>query len=562
MSDGNMGPRLERLLPPALREAVLVLALIAATTATYSIVNRNPFIFLDDYGYVVTNSHIQQLNWETVKWAFTTYRAANWHPLTWLSHALDWHLFGLDAGRHHETNLLLHVLNVVTLFWILSQATGRRGRSFMVAALFALHPINVESVAWVAERKNLLSMFFFLLALGAYYTYARKPRVTTYLVVACLYALGLMCKPQIVTMPFVLLLWDYWPLRRMFPPERVHSVAAADEGESSGAVTKIVPPRTLGWLVMEKLPLLALSAASAVVTLRAQHAGGTMGGQFNAFSPASRLANAVIAYVRYLGQAIWPAHLAFFYPHDRTAPSSWRVAAACLLLVSVTVLSVVLRGRRRYLMVGWLWFLGTMVPMIGLVQVGAQAMADRYAYLPFVGLFLAAVWGFADWAGQWRASAIWAPACGLAIVLLLPFATRRQLSYWSDDLTLWTHTAENTKNNYFAENMIGETLLLNGDPDTAIAHFRASVAMDPLYTPPRLHIGIYEEEHRHPAAAIRQFQQVLDMTQAFPELMAYTRSTAWVHMSYAYNQLGDYANQQRCMEMAAHARGPEADSTD
>lgn len=530
----------DRLLAPAWREFALLMALIAATVAVYWPVVRHPFIVLDDLGYVTDNVHIRQLNWELVRWSFTTYRASNWHPLTWLSHALDYRLFGLDPAGHHATNLLLHVLNAVVLFWVLSQATGRGGRSFAVAALFALHPVNVESVAWVAERKNLLSMFFFLLALGAYYGYARKPQIGRYLVVAGLYALGLMCKPQVITLPFVLLLWDYWPLRRMFP----------SRDESPAGMRSAVPPQKLSWLLLEKVPFLAFAAASAIVTVKAQRAGGTIGGVLNSFSLASRLGNAVLAYVRYLGAAIWPTHLAFFYPHARTGPPAGQLIAAVALLLALTVIAIANR-RRRYLAVGWLWFLGTLIPMIGLVQVGSQAMADRYAYLPFVGLFLAVSWGIADWAERWRSSAIWLPAGAITVLLLLALTTRRQLSYWSNDLTLWTHSAEVIKNNYAAENMIGETLLFKGEPEKAMPHFRASAAMEPLFTFPRLHLGIYEEEHGEPHAAIQELQEVLDLTQHDTKLTANVTSAAWVYMSFAYNQLGDYAEQKRCMEMAA-----------
>jgi len=542
MSEDRVRSSIGRLVPSAWREILLLVALVGATVAVYWPVHRHHFIFLDDNGYVVENSHIRQLNWETVKWAFTTYRAANWHPLTWLSHAVDYRLFALDAGGHHETNLLLHVLNAVVLFWVLSQATGRRGRSFAVAALFALHPVNVETVAWIAERKNLLSMFFFLLTLGAYYAYARKPQIGRYLAVVVLYAMGLMCKPQIVTLPFVLLLWDYWPLGRMLAKPKSSSApeAAADH----------IPAKSFAWLLAEKLPLLALSAASAIVTLKAQGAGGTIGGSFNSFSLASRLGNALLAYLQYIREAVWPTHLAFFYPHSRIAPPAWQFAAASFFLLAVTAGAVAARNR-RYLAVGWLWFLGTLVPMIGLVQVGSQAMADRYAYLPFVGLFLIACWGVADWAEKWQSSEIWLPAGTMAVLVLLALGTRRQLNYWSDELTLWTHSAEVAKNNYFAENMIGEILLRRGEPEEAIAHFRASAAMEPLFTFPHLHMGIYEEEHQHPHKAIDQFREVLDLTQHAPTLAKVVRTTALVHMSFAYNELGDYADQQKCLEMAA-----------
>src|SRR5271165_5626641 len=315
VNDGGAVRAPSRFLPHLGAEAVLLAVLIGATVAAYWPVTSHPFIVLDDLPYVVSNPHITHLNWETVKWSFTTFRGANWFPLTWLSHALDYRLFSLLAGRHHDTNLLLHVFNALLLFWVLWQATGCMARSWMVAALFALHPLNVESVAWVAERKNLLSLCFFLLALGAYYTYARKPRVSSYLVVAVWYALGLMCKPQIITLPFVLLLWDYWPLERLalrsWPPAFRQNGSREVSGEQRIANSE------MRRLLLEKVPLLALSVASAIVTIKAQDSGGTMNGAVNSFSLASRLGNAIVAYVRYLGYAVWPARLAFFYPHAR-----------------------------------------------------------------------------------------------------------------------------------------------------------------------------------------------------------------------------------------------------
>jgi hypothetical protein len=523
-----------------------IFVLIAATLVVYSPVSHHSFSNLDDRGYVVNNFHVQQLNWDTVKWSFTTFHASNWHPVTWLSHALDYHWFGLDAARHHEVNVLLHALNAALLFWVLAQATSRIGCSFAVAALFALHPINVETVAWIAERKSLLSMFFFLLTLGAYRWYAQRPRADRYPAVVVLFALGLMSKPQIITLPFVLLLWDYWPLGRMF---------AATSESSPIAETTSLPPRSIFWLLIEKLPLLALSVASAVVTLLAQRAGGTIGGALNTYTFSSRLSNAIVAYVRYMGDAIWPKHLAFFYPHARFSPPLWQVAAAFGLLLILTVWTIASR-KRRYLAVGWLWFVGTLVPMIGLVQVGSQAMADRYAYLPLVGLFIAVCWGIADWAERWHFAKLLLPAGMVAILLLLSLAARRQIGYWINDLTLWEHSADVVQNNWMAENMIGETLLRDGSPEDAIAHFRAAAQMEPLFAFSHLHIGIYEEEHRHPQAAIEQFQRVVDITQNDTSLTRNLRESAFAHMSFAYNQLGDYANQQKYLDLAAQMQQP------
>jgi protein O-mannosyl-transferase len=538
---------LGRLLSPAVRRALLAFVIVAFTLAVYAPVKQHPFIHIDDYGYVVNNFHIQHLNWDTVTWSFTTFHYANWDPLTWLSHALDIHFFGLDPGWHHETSLLLHALDALLLFWLLWQATGYVGRSFAAAALFALHPCNVEAVAWVAERKTVLSMVFFLLTLMAYRWYARRPAVSRYLVVALLFALGLMSKPQIITLPFVLLLWDYWPLGRMF-----HAGSSPLAGETPGHV---VPGKSFSWLLLEKLPLLGLSAGSAVLTMKAQWANRTLGG-VNTYSFAVRMSSVILTYVRYLAHAFWPAHLSFFYPHARSTAPAGQIAAALLLLLLITGLALVSRSR-RYLAVGWLWFLGTLVPMIGLIQLGnGEAMTDRFGYVPFVGLFIAFCWGVADWAERWRFSEIWLPAGSIAILLLLASATRRQLSYWTDDLTLWTHAAEAVSNNAMAENMIGETLQHRGDREAALAHFQAAVAMDPLFPFPRLHIGIYEEEHHHPREAIEQLQKVIELTQSAADHMPALRANAFIHMSFAYNQLGDYAEEQKNLDMAARQQQP------
>src|SRR5271157_2776823 len=306
---------------------VLALLLIVATIALYFPVKHYSFITFDDRDYVTRNYQIQSgLDWDTVQWSFTTFYSSNWHPLTWISHTLDYQLFRLNAAGHHETNILFHALNAGLLFWVLWRATGYAGRSFMVAALFALHPINVESVAWIAERKNVLSMFFFLLALAAYSWYARKPRVGPYLAVAFLYAMALMAKPQVITFPCVLLLWDYWPLQRMF---------ANWPQESTGTVGKTAcPARSLRWLLVEKIPFFALSAGSAAMTFIAQFGGGAQ----TWYPKPIRVGNAILSYGRYLGKTVWPAHLAVLYPHPATALNWAHVAVAFVALMAITAL--------------------------------------------------------------------------------------------------------------------------------------------------------------------------------------------------------------------------------
>jgi len=524
------------------RGSVLALLLVILSLAAFYPVNRLPFIAVDDAAYVTDNLNVKyDLNWETVKWAFTTFHAANWHPLTWLSHSLDCRLFFLNPARHHDVNLLLHLLNVLLLFGVLWRATGYAGRSFMAAALFAVHPMNVESVAWIAERKNVLSMLLFLLALGSYRWYAHKPRVGRYCVVGFLYALGLMAKPQVVTFPCVLLLWDYWPLQRMF--------ASARQEPSS------IPPRGFPWLILEKLPLFALSAASAVITVRAQRAGAAMDTSLSSYPFFNRMGNAVVSYARYVGKALWPSHLAFFYPHPTASLPTWQLATAFLFLLAVT--AFVIRNRhRRYLLVGWFWFLGTLVPMIGLVQVSAQAMADRYAYLPFIGLFIMVCWGIPDWLEQFHLDGPWVPGVGFAILLALILVTHRQLGYWTDDLTLWSHAAQVTSGNYLAEDMIGVSLVNEGLSRQAIGHFRAAAAIYPSAPVTYYYIGVYEQQHGNLKEAIQQYQKVIALTQNDLLAGASLRATAFMNMSYAYRDLGDYTKAAESSSLAAQQRLP------
>ena len=502
--------------------------LVFATLALYHPVIHFPFTNADDDSYIGDNAHVKYgLEWATVPWAFTTFRDANWHPLTWLSHALDCHLYSLDAGKHHQTSVIIHAINAALLFWVLLGATGYVGRSAMVAALFALHPINVESVVWISERKNVLSMLFLLLALGTYRWYVLRPRAGRYTMLALLYALALMAKPQVVTFPFVLLLWDYWPLRRMF---------AKDEGPSATLTPAVLPARRLSWLVWEKVPLFALSAASAVITVIAQRVGGAMSGSQNTYPFLLRIENAIVSYVRYLGKAIWPSHLAFMYPHSWFAV--WQVCAALLLLLVITAL--VFAGRRhRYLLVGWLWFVGTMVPMIGLVQVGAQAMADRYAYLPFVGLFIMICWGLADWAQQRHFSTAWLAASSLAVLPAVAAVAHRQIGYWGDNVTLWAHTSQVTRGNWIAEDNWGAALMDQGHIEDAMVHFRLAEAIYPNDPRSYLFLGFCEQKRNHLQQAISQYQKVIDITQNDIWNMAKLRDDAWVNMGYAYRDLGD-----------------------
>ena len=520
--------------PSRMRTLLFGLLLAVSTIAVYYPVHRDPFLNFDDDEYVTANAHVTNgLSWDTVQWSFTTFHSFNWHPLTWLAHAGNTQLFGLDPARHHEINVALHLVCVVLLFWVLQRATGYAGRSFVVAALFALHPMNVESVAWVAELKTMLSMIFFLLALGAYRWYASEPQLGRYLAVACLFALGLMAKPQVITLPLVLLLWDYWPLQRMF---------AAVPDSASGTIThERIPVRSFSSLVWEKIPFGVLCLASAFLTMKAQR----IGRPFNwAFSFGTRLANAIVSYVRYIGKAFWPSRLALMYPHPGTSLSAWLVLAAFLALLAVTA-AVAVNWRRRYLVVGWLWFLVTMVPMIGLIQAGRQAMADRYAYLPFIGLFIMVCWSVAEWAAERRLPAILLPCATVLVLLAMAVVTRRQIGYWQDNVDVWTHTLQVTSNNWVAEDHLGDALKSQGRPVEALQCYYRALAMNPFDSYSHVAIAFYEHQSGNLPDALEHYQQALE------RLDDTSKRQVLVNMGHLYEQLGDPEHARRCFEAAA-----------
>jgi protein O-mannosyl-transferase len=419
----------------------LCVLLAVSTFALYLPALSHSFVNFDDQYYVTQNAHVQAgLTWGTVKWAFSTTRAANWHPLTWISHAVDCQLFGLNPAGHHFDSMLLHVLNSVLLFLLLQLATELTGPSLLVAALFAFHPLNVESVAWIAERKNVLCTFFFLAAIGAYGWYARKPELRRYLLVVLLFALGLMAKPMVITLPCVLLLLDYWPLSR-FP--------------GSAATPLVVPQRPVWTLVAEKIPLLLLSAVSAVITMKAQALSERT---LNDFSLPVRVENALVAYAQYLWNMVWPTRLAAFYPHPGRNLHAWQIILSAVLLAAISGFAISFRAR-RYLLAGWLWFLGTLVPVIGLVQVGSSVRADRYAYIPLIGIFAMIAFGAQEVAQRKNLGVTSRVIPALCVLGMLGFISSRQLACWSSQYDLWAHAVQVTDMNSFAHNALGQALL-------------------------------------------------------------------------------------------------------
>ncbi len=439
--------------------AVLSVLLAGATVALYSRVIGYSFVVLDDREYVTGNSHVQEgLTWSTVKWALTsTETAAYWHPLTWLSHALDCQLFGLNPAGHHFDSVLIHALNAALLFLLLVWITKRVGASLFVAALFAVHPLNVESVAWVAERKNVLCTLFLILTIAAYVHYVRKPQWQRYLAVAGLFAAGLMAKPMITTLPFVLLLLDYWPLERTPWSKGEGSEGERSRGERSrgetGAANGVTP---VSWtrLVLEKVPLLVLSAASSQITLIAQRRVEVTLAELPL---RARIGNALVAYALYLWKMIWPARLAAFYPHPVTIPA-WQLLSAVLVLLAGTVLVIIFR-RKPYLPVGWFWFLGTLVPAIGLVQVWKQGMADRFAYIPLIGIFIMIAWSLDDWAEARKMRTIWRAIPALCLLTILSCISWRQMDAWRSEYALWNHTVRVTEQNPLAHQSLAHALM-------------------------------------------------------------------------------------------------------
>ena len=510
-----------------LRSAVLTVLLLVVTIAVYAPVHNHPFANLDDPKYVTENPHIQDgLTLDAVFWSFTHGYAGNYHPLTWISHAADVQMFGMEPAGHHDVNVLLHALNAVLLFWVLKRATGYTWRSLMVAALFALHPLNVESVAWIAERKTVLSSLFCLLALGAYRWYVGKPGKLRYAVMTALFLLGLASKPQIIMLPLVLLLWDFWPLGRMFA------------GQPGAPVANALPAKSLRWLITEKIPLFFICLMDASVTLIAQHVAG----ESQPWPLWARLENAVVSYTRYIRKAFWPTNLALYYPHPGGTLHFWQWGGACVVLLLIT--AWVWRARRhRYLVVGWLWFLIMLVPMIGLVQADVQGMADRYAYLSFVGLFIMICWGVADWAAEARAPKALLPAVSIAALAALTLVTHHQLGLWSDDLLLWSHSAQVTTGNWKAELNWGSVLDARGQHDAAVEHYLKASQWerhDPFI---ETAIANYAHSHGNFPMALEYYNRALADAWNSDQ-----RTMTLKNMAAVYRLMGNYAKADDCLD--------------
>jgi tetratricopeptide (TPR) repeat protein len=519
-------------------------------------VRLNGFVNYDDPAYVSGNPHVNGgITLKSIVWVFTNNHVGNWHPLTGLSHILDCELFGLNPLWHHLTSLLFHIVNTLLLFWVLKRMTGGVWASAFVAAAFAIHPLHVESVAWVAERKDVLSGFFWMLTMAAYIRYAERPGIDRYLLVGLVFCLALMAKPMVVTLPFVLLLLDYWPLGRLqwewrsrgkpSPPSKSVNVGYPRAtawrlvGEKiplftlvviSSVVTFIV--QKLWRLVGEKIPLFTLVVISSVVTFIVQKSAGAVPGR-QVFSPTIRIANSLISYLAYIGKMVWPSRLAIHYPHPSYTLEMWRAAVAALLLLGISIWVIRLARSHKYLLVGWLWYLITLAPVIGLVQVGGQAMADRYTYLPSIGIFIMVAWGAAEVGAKWRYRKIGLGiSAGLLLAVLL-ICTRMQVRYWQNDFTLFGHALEVTENNARMHNYYGVALRENGRFEEAITHFDESLQLNPGYSRARYNKGRVFLEQRKLDEAIASFTEVLRVKPDWPEVhnylgLAYARKGRFV----------------------------------
>jgi len=447
--------------------------LAALTWIVFGQTLGHDFVNYDDPRYVYENTKITSgLSIASIGWAFTHIHSENWHPLTTISHMLDCQLYGLRAGGHHFTNVLLHTISVVLLFLVFKQMTGALLRSAFVATLFAIHPLHVESVAWVAERKDVLSGVFFMLTLLAYVHHVRAPSIRRYLTVALPFTAGLMSKSMLVTLPFVLLLLDYWPFQRFAPKAEV----------------KLKPPPLRLWdrqsvagqLILEKIPLVGLSAVSGIVTFLAQrHALGWT----EQLPISSRATNALVTYVAYIWQMLWPVKLAVFYSHPENRLPAWGIILALAALIAISAAAFAVRKKRPYVITGWLWYLGMLVPVIGLVQVGWQGRADRYTYLPQIGLYIMGTWTVADWSASWRHQREILGASAAIIIGVLSWRGWIQTTFWRDSETLFTHALAVTSNNDVAENNLGIVLLRKGKLDESISLLQAAVNLRPENAP-------------------------------------------------------------------------------
>ncbi|MBW1780111.1 MAG: tetratricopeptide repeat protein [Deltaproteobacteria bacterium] len=481
---------------------LICLFLVAGILAVYGQTAHHAFVNYDDELYVTRNESVQAgLTLKSMGWAFTTLDVSNWHPMTWFSHMLACQLFDLYPEGHHLFNLFLHLTSTLLLFHVFRKMTGSSWRSGFVAALFALHPLNVESVAWVSERKGVLCTFFWMLAMWSYIGYVERPKAYRYALIILFFVLGFMAKPMIVTLPFVFLLLDYWPLDRFRP---------AQHGIDDGSKPRSIDLRPM-W---EKIPLFVIVALMGVVGFLAQQKGGALS-LFEVLPLRERLSNALVSYVLYLWKMIWPGCLAVFYPH-RPIPA-WQTIGACLFLAGISLLVTVQRKRRPYLTVGWFWYLGTFVPVIQLVQVGLHAMADRYTYIPLVGIFIMVAWGVSDALAKWRLRKPALVTAGLSSLLVLAAISWLQVRHWNDSMALFEHALRCVPNNYVAHNGLARALEVEGKTDEALGHFEEALRIKPSFVDARYNLARFLAAQGRVNKAVRQYAETLRRKPDFVE---------------------------------------------
>ena len=492
---------------PTGRDGIICLFLVLATLAVFSPVYHHDFVHLDDDLYITDNPNVQQgLSGESIKWAFTSTHAGLWMPLTWLSLMLDFELFGLKAGGYHLINLFFHLANTILLFLLFKRMTGGHWRSAFVAALFALHPLRVESVAWAVERKDVLSTLFFLLSIYSYVRYTEHGRSFAYVSSLILFSLSLMAKPMLVTLPCLLLLLDYWPLGRLNFAE-----PGSDHYQEKIATYPNRKEATVLLLLFEKIPFILLSGIISVITFLAQRSFGALSG-LQALPLRARLANALVSYVEYISKMIWPRGLAVLYPYPGETLPLWKVAGAGLLLVGLTALALsAARRRYRYVLTGWLWYLVSLLPVIGLVQAGPQAMADRFTYVPLIGLFWLVSWSVPDLVANWRPKRLILPLSAGLVLALLMVCTRSQVEYWHDSVTLFEHTLRVTENNNVMHNNLGVVFIEQGRFAEAIPHFTKALQIRPKDVKAQINLAVCLAHQGDLQEAIEHYQTALEL---------------------------------------------------
>ena len=507
---------------------LIIVLLITASFAAYGRILGNDFVNYDDNLYITENSHVKSgINAATIKWAMTDVHTGHWHPLTMLSHALDWSLFKDNAGGHHLVNLLLHIGNALLLFFFLNKITNNLWPSAFAAALFALHPLRVESVAWVSERKDVLSMFFGLWTLYAYAFYVAKPQVSKYILCLVLFALGLMAKAMLVTLPFVLLLLDFWPLKRWEKESTQVNIAAATAVNQQmkkkvkkrkpieeKALREIKPFRpSISFLVVEKVPFFILIALSIGMTYYAAQSVGTVS---VVFPLTTRIINMCVSYVSYIGKIFWPVDLAVFYPYQQDLPF-WQFLGALLILLLISAVVILYIRKLPFLFVGWFWYVGTLVPVIGLIQVGRQALADRYTYLPSIGIGIILAWGIMHLLPKERLQKIILIPLAIIVIILMAVLTWRQCGYWKNSFTLFNHALQVTNNNAVVHYNFGIALQNQRNMEEAISHFKLALNIDPNYDSAHYNLGIALQNQGNIEEAFKHFLETVRINPYSPD---------------------------------------------